>query len=113
MTTPSTPELVLKEIAQIQAMERGKLCQIRQGPTGAYYNHQTWENGRNVVRYVARQQVLALQDAMAGYQNYLQLTQKYADLMIAQTRRAQERDTNSPSPKPQKPSRRTSRETQK
>jgi len=111
MTTPSTSELILKEIAQIQSMERGKLCQIGQGPTGAYYNHQTWEKGRNVVRYVARHRVPALQTAIAGYQNYLKLTQQYADLIIDQTRREQERDTNSPSPKPQKPSRRCSRDT--
>jgi hypothetical protein len=111
MTTPSISELILKEIAQIQSMERGKLCQIRQGPNGAYFNHQTWEKGRNVVRYVARPKVQALQTAIAGYQNYLKLTQKYADLIIDQTRREQLRDTNSPSPNPKKPSRRPNRGT--
>ena len=87
MTKPSTPELILKRIAQIHRMERGKLCQIRTGPTGPYYNHQTWEKGRNVVRYVPRQQVAALQLAIAGYQAYVKLTQAYADLVITQTRR--------------------------
>jgi len=29
-------------------MERGKLCLMHQGSYGPYYNHQTWENGKNV-----------------------------------------------------------------
>jgi hypothetical protein len=87
MAKMATPESVLKEIAQIQRMERGKLCRIRTGPSGPYYNHQTWENGRNVVRYVPREEVEALQEAMEGYQRYVQLTQTYADLIIARTRR--------------------------
>lgn len=89
MTIPSTPELILKAMARIQHMERGKLCQIRTGPQGPYYNHQTWERGRNVVRYVPRQQVPALQTAIAGYQAYLKLTQAYAERIIAQTRQEQ------------------------
>lgn len=86
MTTASTSKLILKQIAQIQHMERGKLCRIRTGPSGPYYNHQTWEQGHNVVRYVPRDQVPALQAAITGYQDYLKLTQTYADLIIAQTR---------------------------
>jgi hypothetical protein len=86
MAKMATPESVLKEIAQIQRMERGKLCRIRTGPSGPYYNHQTWENGRNVVRYVPREEVAALQAAIEGYQRYTKLTQTYADLIIAQTR---------------------------
>lgn len=105
MATTATPESTLKEIAQIQTMERGKLCQIRTGPKGPYYNHQTWEKGRNVVRYVARERVSDLQAAIAGYQHYLQLTQKYADLIIARTRREQLAAKTSPSTQRRKPSR--------
>jgi hypothetical protein len=86
MTTRSTPELILEQIAQIRHMERGKLCQMRQGPSGPYYSHQTWEKGRNVVRYVPRDRAPALQTAIAGYRDYLKLTQAYADLIIARTR---------------------------
>ena len=80
------PADLLQQIAQIQQMERGKLCSMQ---AGAYYNHQTWENGRNVVRYVARDRVASLQQAIAGYQQYLKLTQAYADEIIRRTRQAQ------------------------
>ena len=53
-------------------MERGKLCPMRDG---AFYNHQTWQKGRNLARYVPRERVAELQKAMAGYQKYLELTQ--------------------------------------
>ena len=48
MNTPITPQALLHQIAQIPQLERGKLCIIRQGPNGPYYNHQTWENGKNI-----------------------------------------------------------------
>ena len=89
MSPLSSPELMLKRIAQIRRMERGKLCLMRQGPSGPYYSHQTWQKGRNLVRYVPRERVLLLQTAIAGYQNYLKLTQAYADLIIARTRQEQ------------------------
>lgn len=89
MATLSRPELILKQIAQIRRMERGKLCLMRQGPNGPYYSHQTWEQGRNTVRYVPRDRAAALQAAIAGYQAYLELTQAYADHIIARTRQEQ------------------------
>lgn len=81
-----TPEKLLQELAGITRMERGTLCRMREGPQGPYFNHQTWENGRNVVRYVPREQVAALQEAIANYRRFLQLTQAYADAIIRQTR---------------------------
>lgn len=76
----------MKRIARIQEMERGKLCPMG---AGAYYNHQTWEKGRNVVRYVARGRVANLQKAINGYQQYLKLTKTYADEIIRRTRQKQ------------------------
>lgn len=67
-------------------MERGKLSVLRQGPNGPYYNHQTWEQGQNVSRYVPADQVPALQAAIEGYGNYQQLVEQYADLIIQRTR---------------------------
>ena len=99
MTTQSTPKWILKQMAQIRRMERGKLCQMRQGPSGPYYSHQTWEKGCNVVRYVPCHRVPFLQSAIAGYQDYLKLTQAYADLIIARTRQEQ------PNPKTPSPGR--------
>ena len=89
MNRKTSPQSLLQQIAQIQHMERGKLCIIREGPEGPYYNHQTWENGRNVVGYVPRQRVTALQKAIDGYQQYLKLTKAYADAVIRRTRQRQ------------------------
>jgi hypothetical protein len=83
------PEALLKQIARIQDMERGKLCRMRASPSGVYYNHQTWEQGRNVVRYAPRERVAHLQKAIAGYQQYLKLTKAYADGVIRRTRQRQ------------------------
>ena len=80
----STPESLLEQIAQIQEMERGKLCPMR---GGRYFNHQTWENGRNVARYVPAAEVPALRKRIAGYQQFLQLTRNYVELMIRESRR--------------------------
>jgi hypothetical protein len=86
MTTPNSPQVLLQQMAQIQHMERGKLCILRQGPDGPYYNHQTWENGKNTTHYVPRQQVEALAEAIAGYQNFARLTGQYVELMVEKTR---------------------------
>jgi len=84
------PADLLQQIRRIRRMERGKLCPMR---AGAYYNHQTWENGRNVVRYVAKARMPALQNAIAGYRQFLKLTQAYADAIIRRTRQAQSAGT--------------------
>jgi hypothetical protein len=60
MNTKSSPQSVLNDIAQIQHMERGTLSVIRHGPDGPYYNHQCYEGGRNVSRYVPSAAVAAL-----------------------------------------------------
>ena len=86
MNAKITPQVLLQQIAQIQHMERGKLCILREGPAGPYYNHQTWENGKNVSRYVPRDQVPAFQEAIAGYEEFQHLTQEYAELVIQKTR---------------------------
>jgi hypothetical protein len=91
MKAQPEPAQLLQQIARIQQMERGKLCPMR---AGAYYNHQTWENGRNVVRYVARDRMASLQQAIAGYQQYLKLTKAYADEIIRRTRQAQPASTS-------------------
>jgi hypothetical protein len=88
------PEVLLKEIASLQQMEQGKLCRMRRGPKGDYYNHQTWEKGKNVVRYVPQDQVASLKDAIAGYQKFLCLTQIYADEIIRRTRQSYKNNQN-------------------
>jgi hypothetical protein len=91
-----TPEQLLKEIAGIRRMERGTLCRMREGPSGPYYNHQTWKKGRNVVRYVPRDRVPDLQAALDGYRRFLRLVDAYADGIIRKTRAASPPQTPAP-----------------
>jgi len=86
MKAKNQPEALWQQIARIPRMERGKLCPMR---AGAYYNHQTWEKGRNLVRYVPRERVGDLQKAIDGYQLYVKLTAAYADAIIRRTRQGQ------------------------
>ena len=86
MNAKIIPQVLLQQIAQIQHMERGKLCILREGPEGPYYNHQSWENGKNVSRYVPRDQVPAFQEAIAGYEKFQKLIEAYSQILIQQTR---------------------------
>ena len=99
-------------MAAIQAMERGTLCRMAGRP---HYNHQTWRDGRNVSRYVPRDEVASLRKALAGYRRFMELAQQYADLIIARTRderararAAQGASTRKP-PSPSRTSRRPER----
>jgi hypothetical protein len=86
MNTKITPQSLLEQIAQIQHMERGKLCILRQGPNGPYYNLQSWEKGTNLSRYVPQAQVAAVQEALTGYELFQNLTEQYAQIVIQKTR---------------------------
>ena len=69
-------------------MERGKICRMVGRP---HYNHQTWEAGRNVVRYVPAEQLQQLQEAIDGYSLFKKLTQEYADEVIRLTRKTRKK----------------------
>ena len=86
MSAQNTPQALWQQIAQIPHLERGKLCIIRQGPKGPYYNHQTWENGNNISRYVPRDQVSALREALAGYGQFQNLLEQYVQLRVQKSR---------------------------
>lgn len=100
MNSQTTSESLLQQMAQIQRMERGKLCILRQGPEGPYYNHQIWEDGKNVVRYVPADQVPVLQEAIAGYQQFQSLTEHYAQQVIEKTRAELAATSKKKSPRP-------------
>lgn len=87
---------LLERMAGIERMERGKLCRMGGRP---HYNHQTWENGKNVVRYVPAKEKEFLQQAVDGYRTFMKLAERYADEVIRQTRREREKAF----PKPDKP----------
>jgi len=69
-------------------MERGKLSVIKQSASGPFYKLQARQNGKNVTRYVPREQVPAVQQALEGYKQFQALTEQYADEVITQTRAA-------------------------
>src|SRR5271169_3950751 len=90
MNTESTPQSLLQEIAQIQRLERGTLSIIGQGSQGPYHNHQCYEEGRNVSRYVPLEQVAQVQEGINGYHRFQELVQQYAQLMVQKTRAERE-----------------------
>jgi len=87
MNEKPTPQLLLQQAAQIPRLERGKLSIIRQGPEGPYYNHQSRRDGKNVSRYIPREQVPAVQQAIEGYDKFTGLIEQYVDQLVDQTRK--------------------------
>ena len=74
---------LLQQIAAIPAMERGKLSAHS---SGRHLKLQRWEDGKNHTRHVSADELPAVQSALAGYAQYRQLTEQYADLVIRETR---------------------------
>ncbi len=99
MITQPTPESVLQQIAQIRHLDRGTLSVIRQGPKGPYYNHQCYEDGRNVSRYVPAAQVVPLQEAQQNYRRFQQLIQQYVGLVVERSR-AERQGVKKTTPRP-------------
>ena len=83
----TTPAKLLEQLTQIQRMERGKLCVMRQGPDGPYYNLQCREQGKTVSRYVPRDQVDAVAEHTANHRKFMALVEEYTEHIIEQTRR--------------------------
>ena len=77
---------ILHEIANIQNMERGKLCVIKQGKDRPYYNLQYRENGKPVCRYVPCDQVEAIEQDTENYRTFNKLVGQYAQTVIERTR---------------------------
>jgi hypothetical protein len=82
----ASPAQILHRIAQIQHMEPGKLCVMRQGPNGPYYNLQWRQDGQAISRYVPSDQVEAVAQNTANYEQFEVLVTQYAQLIIEQTR---------------------------
>lgn len=91
---------LLERMAAIERMERGKLCRMTGRP---HYNHQTWRNGRNEVRYVPASEAVALQKAIEGYQLFIKLAERYADEVVRLTRRERNKRKRRGKPKPRNP----------
>jgi hypothetical protein len=86
----TTPADILAQIARIPLMERGKLCTYhlkdRPADAGPYYKLQSWEHGQNHTRHVRPEQVPLLEEALAGYARFRELTEQYAQIVIEQSR---------------------------
>ena len=100
MKNQTTPESLLQDLAQIQSLDRGTVSVIRQGPAGPYYNHQCYEKGRNVSRYVPAEQVPELQAAIADYQRFQELVRQYVELMVEKTRAQRQAGSKKKTPRP-------------
>ena len=81
-----TPQSLIEQILQLQHMEHGSLSAIGQGPHGPYFNLNSWENDKNRCRYVPKDKVPAVQQAIEAYHKYEQLTQEYARQVVDKTR---------------------------
>lgn len=93
MKVTNKAQALLKKIAQIQNMERGKICKL----TGrSQFNHQTWQNGRNIVRYVRSDDVEQLQEGIDGYAQFTKLVEQYADEIIRLSRSQREKHKHKP-----------------
>ena len=82
MNYPAKTRL-LQQMAAIPAMERGKLSPHS---SGRHQKLQCWQEGKNHTRHVSADELPALQGALAGYAQYRQLTEQYAELVIQETR---------------------------
>ena len=85
-TQTVAPVGLLHQIADIQYMEPGKLCVMRQGKDGPYYNLQWRENGEPISRYVPHDQVEAVEQNTANHQRFQELVAQYAQEIITRTR---------------------------
>lgn len=86
MSTSATPEDILKQIAGIQHLEKGKLCVLRQGPKGPYYNLQRWEDGRNISQYVPADQVATVRENLEAHAQFEALSEQYVQILSERTR---------------------------
>lgn len=100
MNSKPTPQSLLQQIAPIQSLDRGTVSVLRQGPQGPYYNHQCYENGRNVSRYVPSDQVPELKAAIDGYHRVQDLMAQYVQLLVEKTRADRAAGAKKKTPRP-------------
>ena len=80
---PSKKTHLLEQIAAIPAMERGTLSPHS---SRRHQKLQCWQEGKNHTRHVAADELPAVESALAGYAQYQQLTEQYAEMVIQETR---------------------------
>ena len=103
----STPESLFQQMAQILRMEPGKLCVIRQGPEGPYYNLQCRQHGKTVTRYIPRDQAQLVATHTANHERFQSLLTEYIALVAARTRAEREAGSKKKTPRPRSSWRKT------
>ena len=79
-------EQILRRMAEIPLLTRGKLCLLRTSKSGRrFYNLQYWHGGRNNVKYVSDEQYDIYAEAIDGYARFMRLVEEYVDLMTGIT----------------------------
>ncbi len=90
MTNPSEKTDILRQIAHINLMERGKLSPYtfkdRSADAPRHFKLQCWEAGKNQTRHVRPEELPLLQEALAGYARFQELTERLVQLVIHDTR---------------------------
>ncbi len=92
---------ILKKMAQIDCMEKGRLTEeyrerykdgesVRLGP---YYKHQRWEDGRNMSRRIPAGDADRLRKAVDGYHEFAKLADEYAQITVEMTRQSEVDDS--------------------
>ena len=92
---------ILKQMAQIDCMEKGRLTEeyretYREGEKvrlGPYFKHQRWEDGRNISRRVPVGEAQHLRQAVEGYHQFEALADEYVQITIERTRQAGNHDS--------------------
>lgn len=81
---------ILRQIAQINLMERGKLTPYtfkdRSPDAPQHFKLQCWQGGKNHTRHVRPEELPLLQESLAGYAKFQELTDRLAQLIINDTR---------------------------
>ena len=91
MDSQRSPETILRDIACIRLMERGRLSEMRGPGGGIYHSLQFWTGGRNRCEYVAAKDLEAVHRAVANYATFKELVEEYAAAVERRTRRARRR----------------------
>jgi len=86
MVGKRTPEDILKDIAKIDSLERGKLCPVRRKNGKTYHSLQFWTGGKNRCEYVPAKDVEAVRQAVANRARFRELVEEYEVLMERRTR---------------------------
>ena len=91
LVTYMNPTEILNQIAQVQFMDRGKLSTYtfkkRAQPATPYFKLQSWEQGRNLTRYIRPEQVPLVREALAAHEEFKALVEQYAQLVIDRSRK--------------------------